>query len=56
VQFQNHHLPEKHHKAPSFCYGDTRYKCACGFSSHRGIVGAMNIISAPLADGNSLPA
>jgi len=35
---------------------DRRYKCACGFSSHRDIVGAMNIISAPLADGNSLPA
>lgn len=35
---------------------DRNYKCACGFRGHRDIIGAKNIISAPLIDGNSLSA
>jgi putative transposase len=35
---------------------DRKYKCSCGFKTHRDRVGAMNIISAPVVDGNSLPA
>jgi len=35
---------------------DRKYKCKCGFKTHRDILGAMNIISAPVADGNSLSA
>ncbi|MBQ7895447.1 MAG: transposase, partial [Oscillospiraceae bacterium] len=36
---------------------DRRYKCStCGYLGHRDIVGAMNIIKAPVADGNSLSA
>ena len=35
---------------------DRKYKCSCGFKGHRDIVGALNIISAPMADGNSLSA
>lgn len=35
---------------------DRKYKCGCGFKGHRDIVGALNIISAPVADGNSLSA
>lgn len=35
---------------------DRKYKCRCGFKSHRDRLGAMNIISAPVVDGNSLPA
>ena len=30
---------------------DRRYRCKCGFSSHRDIVGAMNIINATVVDG-----
>lgn len=33
---------------------DRRYKCKnCGYHGHRDIVGAINIIKAPVADGNS---
>lgn len=35
---------------------DRKYKCTCGFKIHRDILGARNIITAPVADGNSLPA
>jgi IS605 OrfB family transposase len=35
---------------------DRKYKCSCGFTTHRDILGAMNIIKAPVADGKSLPA
>lgn len=36
---------------------DRRYRCSsCGYHGHRDIVGAINIIKAPVADGNSLPA
>ena len=35
---------------------DRKYKCGCGFKGHRDIVGALNIISAPMADGKSLSA
>lgn len=35
---------------------DRKYICACGFQGHRDIVGARNIINAPVASGNSLPA
>jgi len=35
---------------------DRLYKCDCGFKTHRDRVGAMNIINAPVADGNSRPA
>lgn len=35
---------------------DRKYKCGCGFKGHRDIVGALNIISAPVADGKSLSA
>lgn len=36
---------------------DRRYKCStCGYIGHRDIVGAINIIRAPVADGNSLSA
>ena len=35
---------------------DRKYKCSCGFKGHRDIVGALNIISAPVADGKSLSA
>lgn len=35
---------------------DRRYKCGCGFKGHRDRVGALNIISAPVIDGNSLSA
>lgn len=35
---------------------DRKYKCACGFKTHRDRVGAMNIINAPVIDGNSLSA
>ena len=35
---------------------DRKYKCACGFKTHRDRVGAMNIIKAPVVDGNSLSA
>lgn len=33
---------------------DRKYSCGCGYKSHRDRVGAMNIVKAPLADGNSL--
>ena len=33
---------------------DRRYRCKCGFSSHRDIVGAMNIINATVVDGVAL--
>lgn len=36
--------------------GDRKYKCGCGFKGHRDRVGALNIISAPVIDGNSLSA
>ncbi|GGB42320.1 IS200/IS605 family element transposase accessory protein TnpB [Virgibacillus dakarensis] len=32
---------------------DRKYKCKCGFEKHRDLVGAMNIRSAPVVDGNS---
>jgi IS605 OrfB family transposase len=35
---------------------DRMYKCSCGFKGHRDIVGALNIISATVIDGNSLSA
>lgn len=35
---------------------DRKYKCSCGFITHRDRVGAMNIIKAPMVDGNSLSA
>ncbi len=35
---------------------DRKYKCSCGFKGHRDIVGALNIISATVVDGNSLSA
>ncbi len=35
---------------------DRKYRCSCGFRTHRDRVGAMNIIKAPVVDGNSLPA
>jgi putative transposase len=35
---------------------DRKYKCACGFKKHRDMVGAINIISAPVVSGNSLSA
>ncbi len=35
---------------------DRKYKCSCGFKTHRDRVGAMNIIKAPVIDGNSLSA
>ena len=35
---------------------DRRYKCKCGFKSHRDRVGAINIISAPVASDKRKPA
>lgn len=35
---------------------DRKYQCGCGFKGHRDRVGALNIISATVADGNNLPA
>ncbi len=35
---------------------DRKYKCKCGFSTHRDILGARNIIAAPVISGNSLSA
>ena len=35
---------------------DRKYKCGCGYEAHRDIVGAVNIISAPVAAGNRRPA
>lgn len=35
---------------------DRKYKCSCGFKGHRDIIGAKNIISAPVIDGKSLSA
>ncbi len=35
---------------------DRKYKCSCGFKTHRDRVGAINIIKAPVVDGNSLSA
>lgn len=35
---------------------DRKYQCKCGFKTHRDILGAINIINAPVADGNSLSA
>lgn len=35
---------------------DRKYKCSCGFKTHRDRVGAINIIKAPVIDGNSLSA
>lgn len=32
---------------------DRKYKCRCGFKTHRDIVGAMNIRYATVIDGNS---
>ncbi|QWI73109.1 transposase (plasmid) [Bacillus mycoides] len=32
---------------------DRKYKCSCGFETHRDRVGAMNIRYAPVIDGNS---
>lgn len=33
---------------------DRKYKCSCGFKTHRDRVGAINIINAPVVDGKSL--
>lgn len=35
---------------------DRKYQCSCNFKTHRDRVGAINIIYAPVADGNSLSA
>lgn len=35
---------------------DRNYRCACGYKTHRDLVGARNIITAPVTDGNSLSA
>lgn len=35
---------------------DRKYKCHCGFETHRDILGARNIITAPVIGGNSLSA
>ena len=35
---------------------DRKYKCPCGFKTHRDILGAMNIIKAPVADAHGLSA
>ncbi|WP_345789082.1 transposase [Pelotomaculum schinkii] len=35
---------------------DRKYKCGCGYKTHRDRLGAINIISATVADGNSLSA
>ena len=35
---------------------DRKYKCDCGYKKHRDMVGAINIISAPVISGNSLSA
>jgi IS605 OrfB family transposase len=35
---------------------DRKYQCECGFKGHRDIIGAKNIIFAPVVDGKSLPA
>ena len=35
---------------------DRKYKCGCGYKAHRDRVGALNIISATVVDGNSLSA
>lgn len=35
---------------------DRKYKCSCGFKTHRDRVGAINIISAPVSCGNSATA
>ena len=35
---------------------DRKYQCSCGVRTHRDRLGAINIINAPVADGNSLPA
>jgi len=35
---------------------DRKYKCPCGFKTHRDILGARNIITAPVTGGNSLSA
>ncbi len=35
---------------------DRKYQCSCGYHTHRDRVGAINIIYAPVIDGNSLSA
>ncbi|HEY5584802.1 MAG TPA: transposase, partial [Ruminiclostridium sp.] len=35
---------------------DRKYQCCCGFKTHRDILGAINIINAPVVDGKSLSA
>ncbi|MBC8015111.1 MAG: IS200/IS605 family element transposase accessory protein TnpB [Sporomusaceae bacterium] len=35
---------------------DRKYQCGCGCKKHRDMVGAINIISAPVVSGNSLSA
>ena len=35
---------------------DRKYQCSCGFKKHRDMVGAINIISAPVVSGKSLSA
>ncbi|ARE89038.1 transposase [Clostridium formicaceticum] len=35
---------------------DRKYKCSCGFKTHRDRLDAMNIMNAPVIDGNSLSA
>ena len=35
---------------------DRKYKCGCGYKKHRDMVGALNIISAPVIVGNRLSA
>lgn len=35
---------------------DRKYQCGCGYKKHRDMVGAINIMTAPVIDGNSLSA
>ncbi|HSR04021.1 MAG TPA: zinc ribbon domain-containing protein [Proteiniclasticum sp.] len=35
---------------------DSKYKCSCGFKIHRDILGAMNIITAPMTGAHGLSA
>ena len=35
---------------------DRKYNCSCGYRTHRDRVGAINIMNAPVVDGNSRPA
>lgn len=35
---------------------DRQYNCSCGYSNHRDLVGAINILKAPMIHGNSVSA